>query len=133
MRISQQKELTRGSSDTKSSSITRRNLVAGMAVVASALAARKAHAQACPPPSQGQPCVCFLAGSRILTPDGEVAVNELRIGEPVVTISGESKTIRWIGRMSFERERGKPWSKDVAPIKVVRGALDAGMPHTDLY
>src|SRR5437660_158649 len=102
-------------------SITRRSLFGAAAVVASVLATRRANAQACPPPAQGQPCICFLAGSSILTPAGEVPVEDLKIGDLLVTHSGKEKPIKWIGFMRHERTTPL-WSKGVAPIKLRRGA-----------
>ena len=40
---------------------------------------------------------CFTRGARIATPDGEVAVEDLRVGDSVWTLDNSAQTIRWIG------------------------------------
>ena len=75
--------------------------------------------------------VCYLRGTCIRTPEGERRIEELKIGDPVVTISGESKPIKWIGRQRFKKS-GKCWPKDFEPIRISRFALDERTPHRDL-
>lgn len=84
---------------------------------------------ACPPTSNAPHCNCFLQGTQILTPNGETAIEDLKIGNLVTTVSGEEKPIKWIARMRF----GQGWGSDVAPIKVARGALTDDVPCRDLY
>src|SRR5688572_12435163 len=76
---------------------------------------------------------CFLAGTSIWTPSGEREISTLAVGDLVITHSGQEKPIQWIGRRSVQRESGKPWSRDVAPIRILRSALAEGVPHRDLY
>jgi hypothetical protein len=76
---------------------------------------------------------CFLKGTQILAPQGERSVDDLRIGDLVLTVSGESKPIKWIGRMRFERDRQATWDDSVLPIKIARGAFNGDLPHSDLY
>jgi hypothetical protein len=38
-------------------------------------------------------CSCFLSGTRIKIPKGEIKIEELRIGDKVLTVSGEAKPI----------------------------------------
>ena len=76
---------------------------------------------------------CFLRGTRILTPEGERPIEDLCVGEMVLTVSGESKPVKWIGHMRFERDGEASWDDDVAPVKIARGAFDGSLPSRDLY
>ncbi|MCO8146901.1 Hint domain-containing protein [Rhodovulum tesquicola] len=42
--------------------------------------------------------MCFAAGTRIATPAGEVAIEELRVGDAVLTCDNGVQPIVWIGR-----------------------------------
>ena len=75
---------------------------------------------------------CYLRGTRIRTPEEERRIEELKIGDPVVTLSGESKPIKWIGRQRFKKS-SEHWVKDFEPIRISRFALDERTPHRDLY
>jgi Hint domain-containing protein len=76
---------------------------------------------------------CLLKGTQILTPQGERSVEDLRIGDLISTISGESKPIKWIGRTRIERNGQASWDDAVAPIRIARGAFNGDRPHSDLY
>lgn len=74
---------------------------------------------------------CFLRGTRIATPYGEVAVEDLRPGDWVLTLNKGRAPIRWIGRrvldpLMIERPR------DAWPIRIQQGALSDNVPHRDL-
>jgi hypothetical protein len=75
---------------------------------------------------------CFLTGTRIKTPEGEVKIEELRICDSVLTASGETRPIKFIGRVKVSRERTGPWNGD-GPVKISRFAIDGKAPHSDLY
>jgi hypothetical protein len=75
--------------------------------------------------------LCFSAGTRIATPTHEARVEELRIGDLVVTAAGAAKSIRWIGRRRLERAL-HPRPDTVAPIRIQCGAFADNMPHSDL-
>jgi hypothetical protein len=77
--------------------------------------------------------MCLLAGTRIMTPTGEVPVEDLKLGDFVVTKDGTPRGIRWIGKTVFEREGQAPWAEDVRPIRIARDAFRPGCPHRDLY
>jgi hypothetical protein len=76
---------------------------------------------------------CFLKGTQILTPSGERSVEDLEIGELISTVSGERKPIKWIGRTRINRDGQASWSDAVAPIRILKGAFNGGLPHSNLY
>ena len=73
---------------------------------------------------------CFVRGTMILAPDGEVAVEELAIGDRVMTFSGAAKPIRWIGRRVVAARFADPLH--ALPVRIMAGALDDGVPSRDL-
>jgi hypothetical protein len=81
-------------------------------------------------PSGGQPqkC-CFLPGTKIATPNGAVEIENLAIGHHVLTIKGEAKPVKWIGRRQFERAS----DPGAAPVKISRFAINGKAPTADLY
>ena len=76
--------------------------------------------------------VCYLRSNRIRTTEGERRIEELKIGDPVITLSGESKPIKWIGRQRFEK-RSERWPANLEPVRISQFALDERTPHRDLY
>lgn len=80
----------------------------------------------------GYSCCCLLKGTKVSTPAGERAVENLQIGDEVVTLSGP-KTIKWIGYNKYTKEDGRPWQASVMPIRIARFAIDDWAPHADLY
>jgi hypothetical protein len=71
--------------------------------------------------------VCFCAGTRIKTTRGEVAVENLVVGDLAVTVSGEARPIAWIGHKRVECPTPDGW-----PVRVMAGAFGAHMPTRDL-
>ncbi|CAA2157879.1 hypothetical protein MBRA_03232 [Methylobacterium brachiatum] len=82
------------------------------------------------PPSNNAPCYC--TGTRILTDRGEVAVEDLAIGDVVVTASGEHRTIKWIGNRGYTG-RFANTNPAVLPVCVKAGALADAVPARDLW
>src|SRR5262249_50573383 len=74
---------------------------------------------------------CFVVGTRIATPNGEMAVEALHEGDLVTTLAGEAKRIRWIGRGDAPLSDANRC--DLAPVIVRRDALGPGMPSRDLH
>ena len=75
--------------------------------------------------------VCFAEGTRIAVPGGEVAVEALGIGDPVCTLHGGVRKVKWIGRRCYDGRfiRG---NKAVLPVCIKAGAIDDGVPSRDL-
>jgi hypothetical protein len=76
---------------------------------------------------------CFLGGTRIRTPKGEVDVAMLKAGDLVVTVSGQAKPIKEISHRRYERASHESWPVDILPIKVARSALGPSTPSADLF
>ncbi|MEM6636169.1 MAG: Hint domain-containing protein [Pseudomonadota bacterium] len=45
--------------------------------------------------------ICFAAGTRIATPDGEVAVEDIAAGDLVLTVDAGPQPVRWVGCQSI--------------------------------
>jgi|ERR1700730_18060567 hypothetical protein len=86
-----------------------------------------------PLPSPCTRCSCFLSGTRIKSTKGEVSIEELRIGDSVLTVSGEARPIKFVGTRKVSRELSEPWTGERAPVKISRFAIDGKAPHSDLY
>ncbi|MCJ2124127.1 Hint domain-containing protein [Methylobacterium sp. J-077] len=75
------------------------------------------------------PAPCYCSGTRILTEHGEVAVEDLRVGQGVVIASGQLRPIRWIGSRRYP---GSTTPQADRPVRIQAGALADGAPARDL-
>jgi hypothetical protein len=73
---------------------------------------------------------CFLSGTRIATPSGPALVENLKIGDQVLTIDGHILPVRWIGRNTVSARLADPLR--AMPIRISAGALSDGIPQRDL-
>jgi hypothetical protein len=70
---------------------------------------------------------CFCAGTRILTTQGDIAVEELRAGDTVITYHGEEQKIIWTGRRVVDiATHLRP--ELVRPVIIEAEALADGVP-----
>ncbi len=75
---------------------------------------------------------CFREGTRLSTDAGEVAVEDLRMGDIVMTQAGRPVPVRWIGRRRIDCTR-HPNPDKVWPVRIRRGAFGRATPRHDLF
>ena len=73
---------------------------------------------------------CFLPGTRILTTRGEIAVEDMAVGDTVITFSGRRRPVCWVGHGSGLATRGR--RSATTPVIVRKGALADSVPNADL-
>ena len=76
---------------------------------------------------------CFLRGTHIPTPNGEVQVEDLRVGDEVLTASGGVATVKWLGHRVLHKKH-IPMKDAIRafPVLFKKSAIAPGMPHRDL-
>jgi hypothetical protein len=74
---------------------------------------------------------CFTAGTAIATPRGAVPVEELDVGDLVLTRDNGARPVRWIGkrRLSARQLASNP---NLNPVVFRAGSLGQGLPARDL-
>ena len=75
--------------------------------------------------------ICFCKGTQILTPEGEVGVETLAVGDLVVTKGGKHRPVVWIGKGKVLATRGQ--RGPATPVIVRKGALGPNVPNRDLH
>lgn len=75
----------------------------------------------------GNYMVCFAEGTRIDTPSGPVAVQNLTVGDVVCSFDNGPQAIRWIG------SRAVTATSSMRPVRIRAGALGSGLPFRDLH
>ncbi len=75
--------------------------------------------------------ICYCTGTLIRTARGDVAVEDLQVGDLAVTTSGAHRPIRWIGSRTLDPRR-HPRPREAMPVRVAAGALGPNRPARDL-
>lgn len=79
--------------------------------------------------------VCFLAGTLIRTVRGDVAVEDLAIGDELVVVGGaegETRPVTWIGENRVSVRSDSDETEAGYPVRILRGALAENVPSRDL-
>lgn len=75
---------------------------------------------------------CFLSGTLIRTARGDVAVEELAIGDLVLGTSGKPRPVKWIGHRTIDC-RDAPVPANVMPVRIAKEAFGPGKPERDFF
>ncbi|NVN01444.1 MULTISPECIES: Hint domain-containing protein [Asaia] len=82
--------------------------------------------------------VCFLAGTLIRTPNGEIPVEDLRAGDIVLAKHAETEAtyqeiVTWSGRRQVCAQKNTAYpDRSGFPVRVKEGAISDGIPSRDL-
>lgn len=74
---------------------------------------------------------CFVRGTLIETPHGARPIEELRIGDTVLTRDNGPQQLRWIGAKSVSSAGHENYEK-LRPIRILKDAFGPGVPARDL-
>ncbi|MGD7068991.1 Hint domain-containing protein [Acetobacter sp. AAB5] len=83
----------------------------------------------------GQGVICFLAGSMIATPNGVVAVENIRRGDAVLTFVNGVTHVRpvvWAGMAQATINPALPDDMAGYPVRILADAIAPGVPYQDL-
>ena len=75
---------------------------------------------------------CFVRGTQIRRPGGDVPVETLEVGDLVSTSSGELRPIKWIGRRDIDCRR-YPNPTEGHPVRIAADAFGPDRPSQDLF
>lgn len=76
---------------------------------------------------------CFLRGTKLRAADGECKVEDVAVGDRLLTASGPYREVQWVGRWQARKQRRERWSDEVRPVRIKRSALARNVPYEDLY
>jgi hypothetical protein len=74
---------------------------------------------------------CFTPGTKIATPKGERLVEELRVGDRVITRDNGIQEIRWVGARQMTGAEFEA-AKHLRPVLIRQGALGNDLPERDM-
>lgn len=80
---------------------------------------------------------CFLAGSMIRTSDGEVSVENLQVGDEVVTFDWKndqyiSRSVAWVGKARASVRAHLADDEAGWPVRILKDAIAEGVPYKDM-
>lgn len=80
---------------------------------------------------------CFLAGSMLRTPTGDVAVEDIKVGDNIITFDVEnnkevSKPVAWVGKAHATIKPGLDDDQAGWPVRICQNAFAEGIPYKDM-
>ncbi|GAN63123.1 hypothetical protein AA0313_1927 [Acetobacter indonesiensis NRIC 0313] len=80
---------------------------------------------------------CFLSGSLIRTPRGDVAVEEISIGDEVITFDWKtnqeiSQKVIWVGKANTQVKPHLSDDEAGWPVRILKNAISEGVPFKDM-
>ncbi|GBR51735.1 hypothetical protein CSR02_16105 [Acetobacter pomorum] len=81
--------------------------------------------------------VCFLSGSMIRTAKGDVAVEDIQIGDEVVAFDWQnnreiSSPVVWVGKAHATAHAGLANDEAGYPVRILKDAIADGVPYKDM-
>ncbi|ATU71656.1 hypothetical protein SXCC_01727 [Gluconacetobacter sp. SXCC-1] len=80
----------------------------------------------------GGTTACFVDGTLIRTPAGDVPVETLMAGDRVVTASGAIRPVRWVGQSLLHCAARASGTHESWPVRIAAHAFAPGRPERDL-
>ncbi|MEP0991294.1 MAG: cadherin-like domain-containing protein [Tateyamaria sp.] len=74
---------------------------------------------------------CFTPGTMVATPQGERRVEDLNVGDRVITRDNGIQEIRWIGKRKMSGQELAA-AEHLRPVLIRQGALGKGLPERDM-
>ena len=75
---------------------------------------------------------CYRIGTRLATPDGSVAVEDLVVGDLLRTVDGEPMPVVWVGSRRIDCAHHRS-PDSVRPVRVAAHAFAENQPTRDLF
>ncbi|WP_411956991.1 Hint domain-containing protein [Paracoccus homiensis] len=75
--------------------------------------------------------ICYLSGTLIATPDGEVPVETLRVGDLVMTRDHGPQPLRWVSATHVTLD-DLDLAPNKRPVRIAAGCLGNGLPRRDV-
>ncbi len=76
--------------------------------------------------------ICFTPGTLITTPSGDRLVEELSVGDLVITADNGVQAIRWVGRKKITGARLYAHN-NLRPVMIKKDAFGKGVPCADMW
>ncbi|GAN68234.1 Hint domain-containing protein [Acetobacter orleanensis] len=83
------------------------------------------------------PGACFLSGSAIRTPEGDVTVENIKIGDDVITFDWKNnkdviRPVVWVGKARATVQFNQPDDEAGYPVRILKNAISDGVPYKDM-